>query len=487
VTSHYEQHKHRYVVRVGGTYLVLGWLLLQVMDITFSRIGLPEWSEKMLMAVIAIGFLPAVVLAWAADIRADRRENVTLPDPVPAEPMLDKGLPSIAVLPFTNLSGDTNREYLADGMTDEVVTLLSQLPDIFIISHNSVLAFKNRDPDVRAIAEELRVRYILQGSVQQLGSRIRATAQLIEADSGTQIWADKYDGAEETIFEMQDQVSQEIASILGGEIMRKEIQRIDRYTPENLDAWGHYVHAQDFYYRQSQQNLQETVDCAQKAIDKDPKFAQAHSLLAVALSVMVVTRASENPKTDTERCIKALEIALTLAPDQPRILAECANTNSNLSNEDRAIDLALQAVEKAPCFAGATSILGLTYLTLGDIEQAVHYIKRSQQCSPRDSQMSMWLYWLSWAYTITGEFETALDYVNRSIERNPDGFLAWISKTNIEGELGRLDHAAKSLTRAKELLPILSMEVAIAATEDFFSTPELAACITSGLAKAGLE
>ncbi|MEP5764862.1 MAG: tetratricopeptide repeat protein [Halieaceae bacterium] len=487
MTSRFEQHKHRYIVRVGGSYLVVGWLLLQVMDITFSRIGLPEWSEKMFMTVIALGFLPALILAWAADIRADRRESVTPADPVPAEPMLDKGLPSIAVLPFTSLSGDSSRDYLADGMTDEVVTLLSQLPDIFIISHNSVLAFRNRDPDVRSIAEELRVRYILQGSTQQIGSRVRVTAQLVEAATGTQIWADKYDGAEESIFEMQDQVSQEIASILGGEIMRKEIQRIDRYTPENLDAWGHYVHAQDFYYRQSQQNLQETVDCAQKAIDKDPKFAQAYSLLAVALSVMIVTRASEDPESDKVRCTRALEKALTLAPDQPRILAECANTNSNLSHEDRAIDLALQAVEKAPCFAGATSILGLTYLTLGDTEQAVQYIKRSQQCSPRDSQMSMWLYWLSWAYTIGGELETALEYANRSIERNPDGFLTWISKTNIEGQLGRLDDAAKSLARAKELLPILSMEVAIAATEDFFATPELAACITVGLAKAGLE
>jgi TolB-like protein/Flp pilus assembly protein TadD len=463
----------------------VGWLLLQVMDITFSRIGLPEWSETLFLRTIALGFIPAVILGWAADLRADRRQAVA--EPLPEHPMLDKGLPSIAVLPFTNLSGDPTREYLADGMTDEIVTLLSQLPDIFIISHNSVLAFKNRDPDVRSIAEELRVRYILQGSVQQTDERIRVTAQLIEAGSGTQLWADKYDGEKESIFDMQDKVSQEIASILGGEILRKEIQRLERYSPENLDAWGHYVHAQDFYYRQSQQNLEETVENAQKAIDKDPRFAQAYSLLAVALSVMIVTRASTDPEGDRERCVEALEKALRLAPDQPRILAECANTNSNLSHEDRAIDLAKQAVEKAPCFASATSILGLTYLTLGDTDQALHYIQRSRECSPRDSQMSMWLYWMSWAYTIQGDFETALDYVNRSIERNPEAFLAWISKTNIEGELGRLEEARKSLARTIELLPILTMDIAIAATNDFFSTPELAACITSGLAKAGLE
>ena len=487
MASRFEQHKHRYVVRVSGTYLIVGWLLLQVMDITFSRIGLPAWTETMFLTTVALGFIPAVILGWAADIRTGRREPVAVAEPLPAQPMLDKGLPSIAVLPFANLSGDPTREYLADGMTDEIVTLLSQLPDIFIISHNSVLAFKNRDPDVRSIAEELRVRYILQGSVQQTDGRVRVTAQLIEANSGTQLWADKYDGATESIFDMQDKVSQEIASILGGEILRKEIQRVERHSPENLDAWGHYVHAQDFYYRQSQQNLEETVVYAQKAIDKDPRFAQAYALLAVALSVMIVTRASTDPEGDTERCVQALEKALRLAPDHPRVLAECANTNSNLSHEDRAIDLAKQAFEKAPCFAGATSILGLTYLTLGDTEQALFYIERSRECSPRDSQMSMWLYWMSWAYTIQGDFETALDYVNRSIERNPEGFLAWISKTNIEGELGRLEEARKSLARTIELLPILTMDIAVAATNDFFSTPELAACITSGLAKAGLE
>jgi len=227
LTGRFEKYKHRYVVRVSGTYLVVGWLLLQVMDITFSRIGLPAWTETLLLTTVALGFIPAVILGWAADLRLGRRDSTVVARPLSKRPMLDKGLPSIAVLPFANLSGDPAREYLADGMTDEIVTLLSQLPDIFIISHNSVLAFKNRDPDVRSIAEELCVRYILQGGVRQTDERVRVTAQLLEADSGTQLWADKYDGEEKSIFDMQDKVAQEIASILGGEILRKEIQRLE--------------------------------------------------------------------------------------------------------------------------------------------------------------------------------------------------------------------------------------------------------------------
>jgi adenylate cyclase len=487
--SRLDKHKHRYVVRVGSSYLVIGWLLLQIMDITFARIGLPAWTETVFMAILGAGFLPAIIFAWAADVRAGRKglNRAPVAGATAREGLAGTGSPSIAVLPFQNLSGDPQQDYLADGMTDEIVTLLCQLPDIFIISHNSVLAYREQNPDIRQIAAELGVRYILQGSVQHVGSRLRVKAQLVDATSSTQLWANRYDGEEDAIFEMQDSVSEEIAFILGGEIMRGEIQRIQRHNPDNLDAWGYFVRAQDSYYRQSQQNLQETVNNAQRAIDLDPDFAPAYSLLAAALSVMIVTRASESPETDSPRCLDALARALRLAPDQPRVLAECANTNSNLGREDRAIDLAKQAVARAPCFAGATSILGLTYLTLGEVDEAIRYITKSREYSPRDSQMSMWLYWMSWAHSIKGEYETALAYVNRSIERNPEGYLAWISKTNIEGELGRLDDAHKSLARACELLPILTLDVAIAATNDFFSTPELAACITSGLAKAGLE
>lgn len=494
-----EHHKmrYRYVFRVAGSYLVGSWLLLQVMDVTFARLGLPEWTERLFLLAVLVGFLPAVFFAWLADLRARRLEveeddalekaAEAAPRPLSASRALDEGLPSLAVLPFANLSESEARGFLADGVTDEIVTLLSQVPDIFIISHNSVLAFKNRDADVRQVAEELCVRYILQGSVLQASGRIRVTAQLIEAVTGNQVWAEKYEGAEETVFDMQDEVAQKVAAKLGGEIMRKEIERIDRYAPENLDAWGHYVQAQDCYYRQSTQNLEQTVQHAERAIDMDPKFAQAWSLLAVALSVMLVMRTVEDDEQERARCEAAVFEALKLAPDHPRVLCECANANSNLAHPDRALDLAKQAVAKAPCFASATSILGVTYLSIGDFDNALRYLSDAMECSPRDSQMSMWLYQMSWAHTQKNELETALEFANRSVERNPDGFLAWASKANIEGQLGRIDEGAKSLARCKALLPMLTLDIAKAATNDFYSDPALGDNITRGLALAGLE
>ncbi len=468
--------------------MVGGWVMIQVAATTFSRIGMPLWSEITVIYGVGAGFIPFVILIWVYEARARKQAtHVEIRGPVLPR-KADDGRPSIAVLPFADRSPGTDRAYMAQGMTEEIATLLSQLPDLFIIGQNSSMLYAEADVDDQTIAKDLGVRYLLRGSVQASQGQMHVTAQLVDGESGNQVWADRYEGAEDTLFDVQDQVSRAIASLLGGEIMLREIMRIERRPPENLNAWEYYVMAQNAYYRQqSDRKYRMAVDLAEKAIAADPGFAHAHSLIAVAASSSAITQVSDDPEADRARGALALEEAMKLSPDDPRILAECANANSCLGNPDRAFDLATQAVANAPCFAGAISILGLTYLTLGDADNAIEFIERSIQISPRDAQMPQWLYWLCWAYTIKDDFVTALEMADRSIERNPEAFLAWVCKTNVLGYLGRNEEARAAAARTKELFSDFSADLTEEAAGEFFATPEVVAKIHGGMRKAGIK
>lgn len=487
LNSLFQRLRDSATVRLGAAYLVGGWVIIQVVVATFSRIGVPIWYETTVIYSVGVGFLPFIIIVWVRDLgRKTEAEPEDISSFIGVRPVTGK--PSIAVLPFVDGSQGTENAYMAQGMTEEIATLLSQLPDLFITGQNSSMLYADADTDAQTIAKELGVRYLLRGSVQATGGQVRVTSQLTDGETGNQVWADRYSGSEDTLFDVQDQVSREIASLLGGEIMLQEIMRIERRPPENLNAWENYVLAQNAYYRQeSDEKYGEVIKYAERAIAEDPGFAHAHSLLAAAASSAYLTQTTDDPEGDRERAVVALDAAMRMSPDDPRILAECANANSNLLHPDRALDLALRAVARAPCFAGATSMLGLTYLTLGEADNAIEYLERSMQASPRDAQMPQWLYWLCWAYTLKDEYQTALAMADRSIERAPEAFLAWVAKTNVLGYLGRHDEAREAAARTKELFSDFSAALTKEVADDFFATPEISAKIYEGMHLAGID
>jgi TolB-like protein len=196
----------------------------------------------------------------------------------PSLPLPDK--PSIAVLPFENMSGDPEQEYFADGIVEEIITALSQFRQLFVIARNSSFTYKGRAVDVKQVGRELGVRYVLEGSVRKLGSRLRITGQLVDASTGAHLWADRFDGGLEDLFDLQDQVAAKVVSVIARKLEGAEIERSKRKPTESLDAYDYYLRARARVGRHTREGNDQTLGLLYKAIELDPRFASAYGLAA---------------------------------------------------------------------------------------------------------------------------------------------------------------------------------------------------------------
>ena len=206
---------------------------------------------------------------------AEAAPAATEPPPLP-----DK--PSVAVLPFVNLSADAEQEFFADGMTEDIITGLSRFRSLFVIARNSTFAYKGKSPDVREVARDLGVRYILEGSVRRRGERVRITGQLIDAGTGNHIWAERYDRELEDIFAVQDEVTEAIVAAIAPEIGDVERERAQRKPPDRLDAWGHYQRGLAAYYSSTEEGLTSAIEQFDRVNEVDPTFAPAFAMAAGA-------------------------------------------------------------------------------------------------------------------------------------------------------------------------------------------------------------
>jgi TolB-like protein len=223
--------------------------------------------------------------------------------------------PSIAVLPFVNLSGDPEQEFFADGITEDIITGLSQIREFFVIARNTMFTFKNRSVDVQALSKELGVHYVLEGSVRRAGGRVRISAQLNDGTTGRQIWASRYDSNLADIFALQDEITQAVVSVLGPELSRAEQQRALVKPPENLDAWELYYRGIFHLYKRTHEGNLEARRYFQRATERDPEFAAAYAGISRALSVdwilLVPERDAGAPFELARRAIELDERAAT--------------------------------------------------------------------------------------------------------------------------------------------------------------------------------
>jgi TolB-like protein len=229
-----------------------------------------------------------------------------------ALPLPDK--PSIAVLPFQNMSGDPEQEYFADGMVEEIITALSRNKQLFVIARHSSFTFKSRPVDIKQVARDLGVRYVLEGSVRKSGNRIRITGQLIDAASGAHLWADRYDGALEDVFELQDQVAASVVGAITPSVSQAEMERAKRKPTSSLDAYDYYLRAQAAHFQFTRDATDQAVGLYEQAIALDPQFAPAYAALAAALNQRKTWGGwSTDPAADASRAIAYAKSALRLA------------------------------------------------------------------------------------------------------------------------------------------------------------------------------
>ena len=239
----------------------------------------------------------------------------------PALPLPDK--PSIAVLPFANMSGDPEQEYFVDGMVEEIITALSRIRWLFVLSRNSSFTYKGQAVDVKQVGRELGVRYVLEGSVRKAGGRVRITAQLIDALTGTHLWADRFDGSLEDVFDLQDQVARSVAGVIEPALQAAETARSTDRPTTDLTAYDLYLHAYAMYYSSGKQ-IPEAIRLLEQAIERDPRYGPALGLAALCCLRLVSDGGSEDPEADNRKGADFARRALQVAGDDPGILANAA-------------------------------------------------------------------------------------------------------------------------------------------------------------------
>lgn len=303
---------------------------------------------------------------------SDRNEPPALPEK-----------PSIAVLPFQNMSGDSEQEYFADGIVEDIITALSHFKSLFVIARNSSFTYKGKSVDIKQVGRELGVRYVLEGSVRKAGNRVRITGQLIEAATNHHLWADKFDGAAEDIFSLQDQVTAAVVGLIAPAVEQAEIERAKRKSTDRLDSYDLYLRGLAISRRRS--SFFEARGCFLRAIEQDPDYGVAYA--TAAWTYMVEQATGGLPLSDEKRseAIRLANTAASLAPDDAFALARAGHVLSYIGRHyDRGLSMTGEAVALNPNLASAWYSQGWVALMCDEPERAIDSFDRMMRLSPLD-------------------------------------------------------------------------------------------------------
>jgi adenylate cyclase len=399
----------------------------------------------------------------------------------PALPLPDK--PSIAVLPFTNMSSDSEQEFFADGIAEDVITALSRYPSLFVIARNSSFTYKGRAVAVKQIGRELGVRYVLEGSLRKAGKRIRVTAQLVEAETGNHVWAERYDRDLTDIFAVQDEITEAVTIAIAPAIAGAEQQRAMRKPPENLDAWAAYQRGLWHLSKYTPDNNSLAEKFFQQAIDLDPGFAGGFKGLA-----MVQAAAADFHGHYTPEALGLAEAparqAVTLDGGDAEAHSLLCMTLWRRGDYEGALVEAERALATAPNLAIAHHVLGATLIFSGRPMEGVAALERNIRLDPRESRAASQLNQIALGLYFSGEYEAAIEAANRAIRSYPDypNPYRWLAAAL--GQLGRTAEAKEALAKAIAIAPA-AFDMYVRRVP--WMRPEDHAHMLDGLRKAGWQ
>ncbi len=303
-----------------------------------------------------------------------------------AVPLPDKA--SIAVLPLDSMSDSRDYEYLADGMTEDIITLLARIPSFFVIARNSSFSYKGKQRDIRQVGRELGVRYVVEGSLRPVGDRLRVTIQLIEAETGNHIWAERFDRTAADLFEVQDEITNAIVARLEPELTRAEFELIRRRPPADMDAWDYYRQARGILSMKGwhESTFAEGAELYRKAIALDPEFAPARAGLSLLLAIGHLIGYVAEP----DEALNEADQALALDSDSSEVLGFAGCALSDIGHATRGIELLEKAIERNPSNAQAWVALGAAQLSNRQPERAIESLEHGLRISPRDNLLAVW-------------------------------------------------------------------------------------------------
>jgi adenylate cyclase len=392
----------------------------------------------------------------ARPVRAYR----VVPGTRPAMPQVSSGpalpdKPSIAVLPFVNMSGDPEQEYFADGMVEEIITALSRIRWLFVIARNSSFTYKGQSVDVKQVGRELGVRYLLEGSVRKSGNQVRITTQLVETETGAHVWADRFDGSRENIFDLQDHVATSVAGVIEPTLQAAEMRRSVARPTSDLTAYDLYLRGAANYFPASKERAFNALRLLEQAIEIDPHYGRALSWAAVCHRVVAINRWVEEPDASRRRAVDFTRRALQATDNDPCVLANAAIVLAEFI-EDIGVPMALvdRALALNPGDARCWYASGVVRLWAGQPDLAISHVQTSLRLSPRErtgtSQSR-----IGEAQFFQHRFDEANSTLLLSIQENPGGPVAYRFLAACYAHMGRLDEARTIVAQLRAITSVI--------------------------------
>ena len=391
---------------------------------------------------------PIRVWRWSETVT---QEMSGTPDNAEALPLPAK--PSIAVLPFNNMSGDPEQEYFSDGIAEDIITALSKFRSFFIIARNSTFTYKGQSVNVQTVGRELGVRYLVEGSVRTAANRVRVTAQLIDAETGNHLWAERYDGDLTDIFSVQDEITRSIVTAIAPEVLVAEDSSAVRKAPENLSAWECVVRGNARMWHLTREDFTAAGALYDQAIDLDPNYASAHSAKAVLIVWNAYQGWGGRLSEELTRSLASARRALSL--DASDAMAHFAAGFVHLvgRRHDPALEELKTAIRLNPNSAEAHFGVGMAQAHSGEAEIALEAITVARQLDPRGPFTPMMTAFEAVAHFCAGRDEEARHLAARSIEERQDSLVPHLIYAAALGHLDRVDEATDSIAKVMEMLP----------------------------------
>jgi len=447
--SFFTELKRRNVYKVAIAYGVVAWLLLQAASILFPTFEAPPWTMKVFLAVAALGFPVALIIAWAFELTPEGLKRTEVADELPRKSERNRvwiygviiagavaaslfffgrytsskqgaemSEKSIAVLPFENRSEDKANVYFAEGVQDEILTRLSKIADLKVTSRTSTEHYKSAPKNLAEIAKQLGVAHILEGSVQKNGDAVRVNVQLIKAAEDSQVWAETFDRKLTDIFSVESDVAKAIADQLRAHITRQEEQVIASKPTKNIEAYDAYLRGRYFWNKRTSDGIKHAIEHFQQSIERDPDFALGHAGLAdsyIALTFYNFAAPHETMPKAKESAIKALALDDTLAEAHASLAHILMNYDWNWSAAEKEFK---RSIELTPDYATGHQWYAIHYLTAtGRFEQAVQEMKKALELEPASLVMNTFM---GATLYYAGRYDEAIDQCRKTIEMDPN-------------------------------------------------------------------
>ena len=500
--------RRRRVVRVVVLYAIAGWVVIEVTSTISPNLNLPEWTGTLVTILVALGFVIAIMLAWAFDIGPDgvhrtantddagvqtqqdagtSTEGVEAKDEIRASPAVADERKSIAVLPFVNMSGDIENEYFSDGISEEILNLMVKLPRLRVASRTSSFMFKGKEVSIPTVAKELGVETVLEGSVRRAGDRVRITAQLIDVSTDSHLWSETYDREMQDVFAIQDDIARSITGALEMALNPKERRAIQNVATSNSKAYDFYLRGRSYMLCMTRRDFEHAIRMFQKAIDVDAMYALAYAGLADGYSRMF--RYADGTRENAEKAREASEKAIALDPDSSEARAshglavfineeyaeaeqefeKAIELNPNLyeayyyyghalssqSEFERAAEMYLKAMEVNPADYQPPIFLAQSYASLGRKHDemkarvsSLDLIQRHLDMNPHDTRA---LYTGAVQLCNVGEIERGLEFAERALDQDDKEPVVLYNVACFYAIQGDIDRSIELLSRAVEL------------------------------------